>query len=77
MSLTLDFLTPTEIAALTGCRRRSDQRAWLTERAWIFEADAKGRPKVMRAYAVAKRGGTPEAKPQQWQPDFSDLAEAG
>lgn len=77
MSEPLDFLTPGELRNLTGSRIHADQRDWLIARQWIFEPDKKGRPKVLRAYAVAKLGGAPQPKAHAWQPDFSDLAEAG
>lgn len=67
-------LTPAELHDITGYWRPLGQRGWLKERAWVFECDARGRPKVLRAYAESKMGGTPEAKPAQWEPDFSDLA---
>lgn len=73
MTLTL---TRDELADLTGYKRASAQRAWLQERAWVFEVDGKGRPKVLRAYAEAKLGGKPQPKRREWKPDFSDLSPA-
>jgi hypothetical protein len=73
MSLTL---APEELVELTGYKRPSGQRAWLQERAWVFEVDAKGRPKVLRAYAEGKMG-VKNAAPKAWKPDFSDLRAAG
>lgn len=74
MSLTL---SPAELQDLTGYKRPAGQREWLIERRWLFEVDGKGRPKVSRSYAESKLGGQPEPSKRQWQPDFSDLAEAG
>lgn len=73
MSLTL---TPDELQDLTGYRRPSGQREWLQERTWVFEVDAKGRPKVLRSYAEGKMGAK-TASPKAWKPDFSDLRAAG
>ena len=71
-------LTPDDLRDLTGYKRASSQIAWLTERAWVFEIDARGRPKVLRAYADSKMGASVRpTEPKPWEPDFSDLRQAG
>jgi hypothetical protein len=59
------LLTDEEIAQLTDCPRKSDQIEELRRRGWVFEVSSKGRPKVGRAYAVGKLGGSlgPAAAP--------------
>ncbi|MDA8092310.1 MAG: DUF4224 domain-containing protein [Betaproteobacteria bacterium] len=51
------FLTPDEIAELTDRLRPAEQIEWLRAHRWVFEVGAKGRPKVLRAYALARLGG--------------------
>jgi hypothetical protein len=45
------FLTPDDLARLTGRKRRSGQVRWLVEHGWRFEVDAYGRPIVLAAEA--------------------------
>lgn len=52
-----EFLTPEEVAALTGHRRRNDQVQWLREHAWRAEVNAAGFPVVGRWYARMKLAG--------------------
>ena len=52
------FLTRDEIADLTGYQRPSAQTRWFKERGWPFEISALGEPKVLRAVAVARLGGS-------------------
>lgn len=71
------LLTAAELNELTGCKRAPGQIDWLTARAWVFERDAKGKPKVLRSYAEAKLGAKVQpAAPKAWEPDFSDLSPA-
>jgi hypothetical protein len=66
------ILTPDELAALTDSDKPAEQRAWLTQRGWVFETGKRGRPKVLRAHAEQKMGGRLSGE-KQWAPDFSDL----
>jgi len=52
------FLTTDELEDLTGYKRRSSQREWLRARAYPFELDAWGRPKVLRSHVEQRLGGT-------------------
>lgn len=45
------FLTPEQIAELTGRIRASQQLAWLRDHGWRHETNAAGRPIVMVAEA--------------------------
>ena len=56
------FLTPPELADLTGLRRPSAQYEWLRENGWPVERNAKGRPLVLRAVAEARLGAVPVEK---------------
>lgn len=69
MSLTL---TPEELFELTDDDTPAGQRAWLIERGWPFETGKRGRPKVLRSYAMARMGGSIGER-EEWRPDFSDL----
>lgn len=54
------FLFQDEIAELTGYKRPSAQIRWFKERGWPLEISARGEPKVLRAVAVARLGGSPQ-----------------
>ncbi|WP_115616771.1 DUF4224 domain-containing protein [Chromobacterium vaccinii] len=69
------FLSDEEIQALTGRKRVTLQREWLTLRGWLHEVNAAGRPVVLRAYAESrlsghKAGAIASASPQ---PNFAAL----
>lgn len=51
------FLSDKEIQALTGRKRITLQREWLTLRGWLHEVNAAGRPVVLRAYAESRLSG--------------------
>lgn len=53
------LLTPEELKALTGAERPCAVVAWLTRHGWIYETDRKGKPKVARAYFLARMTGLP------------------
>ena len=44
------FLTPDEIFDLTGLQQPCAQKKWLAANDWIFQVDARGRPKIARAF---------------------------
>jgi hypothetical protein len=56
------FLTPEELAILTGRKYAKYQIAWLTACDWAFEIDANGAPKVLRSYAEHRMGTRPPTK---------------
>ena len=69
------FLTPGELAALTGYRVRPKQAAWLRSHGWRHVIAGDGRIIVARAYAERRLVGetaTPEPAPG---PNFAALAE--
>ena len=68
------FLSPADLHDLTGYRLGAWQARWLTAHGWIFELDAFGRPRVLRAYAEGRLGLAKAAPPAQNQPDFSKWA---
>lgn len=51
------FLTDAEMQELTRRQKASAQIRWLNDRRWIYELDADGRPRVLRAHAMRKMGG--------------------
>ncbi len=64
------FLTATELAQLTGRKRRDQQRAWLLEHGYKFELNADERPVVLRSVVEARLGG--KLKPTN-EPDWGAL----
>lgn len=58
-----NYLSASELAELVGCKpgQRCRMQAWLTKSRWKFEVDARGLPKVARAYHDRKMGITEEA----------------
>lgn len=71
------FLTPTELAELTGYQRHADQRKWLTARGWLFETSATGRPVVARSYAESRLGGsTISRNTSTWSPNVAAIRKA-
>jgi hypothetical protein len=70
-----DFLTQDEISELTGKKRPAVQIAWLSEKGWVFETNAAGRPIIHRDSARYRMGGaTQTPQPIGKQPNFSALA---
>lgn len=53
------FLTPDELAELTGCKRKSGQIAWLKARRYPFEVNKTGHPKVLRETVFARMQAKP------------------
>jgi|JI8StandDraft_1071087.scaffolds.fasta_scaffold1412152_1 hypothetical protein len=56
------FLNAEEIAELTGRKRVHLQLEWLTQRGWLHEVNAAGRPIILRNYAENRLSGR---KPNQ------------
>lgn len=56
------FLTPDDIAILTGRKQPKRQIAWLVENGWKFAVGADGLPKVAQSYAEERMGAKPEKK---------------
>lgn len=71
-----EFLTPEELAEVTGCKLPSSQREWLERNGWRFVVNAAQRPVVGRWYARMKLAGVDPGKPKDeaWVPDFSTLS---
>lgn len=72
-----EFLTPEEMAELTGYSRTAQQKDWLDKNGLHYKVNAAGRPIVNRLYArMAMAGVTPTAAGMTstaWTPDFSVL----
>ena len=51
------FLTPSEVAGLTGYTKKSAQLRWLTAERFAFVVGGDGEPKVLRAAVTARLGG--------------------
>lgn len=60
------FLTPADLANLTGYTRQSAQLRWLRAHAWPHEIGGDGRPKVLQSYVERRLGGvdSPRREPQ-------------
>jgi hypothetical protein len=58
------FVSPTDIATLTGYKRQASQIAWLRAHGWVFEIGADGRPKVLQSYAERRLGGV-DSRPRE------------
>lgn len=77
------ILTDAELRDLTGYpkdpqstkRRYADQRRWLTDRGWLFEVAATGKPVVMRSYAEGRLGAMPTSK--TWTPQLAAMGARG
>ena len=54
------FLTPDELADLTGLKRPSAQFRWLDRAGWPVEKDRHGRPLLLRSVVMARLGGVPD-----------------
>lgn len=69
------FLSAEEIAALTGRTRVGLQCKWLTQRGWLHEVNAAGRPVVLRAYAEQRLSGVQNRQglPDHQSPNFNAL----
>lgn len=66
------FLTPDELAELTGYQLHAYQRRWLAAHGWKFETAATGRPVVLRAHAES-RMLDPAKSPAQWSPNLAAI----
>jgi hypothetical protein len=53
------FLSDDELHDLTGLRRPGAQLAWLRSNGWPVVADAKGRPRLLRAVVESRMGAVP------------------
>jgi len=73
------FLTPVELAELTGRKLASAQRRWLAENKYLFVQNANGRPIVARGHVMARLGAAPDesvaALPGP-RPNFAALTKA-
>lgn len=69
------FLTPDDIAALTGYKLPAHQRRWLTRNGYPFEMAASGRPVVARSFVETRLGGK-MAAPVKTMPNFAALKAA-
>ncbi|MCO5096450.1 MAG: DUF4224 domain-containing protein [Rhodocyclaceae bacterium] len=67
------FLTPDELAELTGYARPFDQRRWLEVEGWVFAQNAARRPIVSRAYAETRLGGATVTDARPVKPNFDAL----
>lgn len=51
------FLTPEEVAELTGYKRYGAQIRWLTAHKYGFAVGGDGHPKVLRQVVIGRMGG--------------------
>ena len=73
-----EFLTPEELAEVTGYKHPGSQREWLDANGWPYVLNAARRPIVGRYFARMRLAGVqPTANSgtaPAWKPDFSALA---
>lgn len=69
------FLTPDELATLTGYKLPCHQRAWLEKRGWVFVENRTRKPIVSRTYAEQRLGAVmhDDARQATVQPNFAAL----
>ena len=72
---TSTFLTPDELATMTGYKLPCHQRGWLEKRGWIFVENRSRKPIVSRVYAEQRLGAIrhDDAPQQIMQPNFTTL----
>ena len=56
------FMTPDEVADMTGYLRPKDQVRWLQDEKFGYVIGADGKPKVLRQVVLARLGGHAEKK---------------
>ncbi len=56
------FLTPDEVADMTGYTKQSAQIRWLTAERFGFVVSSSGAPKVLRAVVVSRLGSEQSKK---------------
>lgn len=56
------FMTPDEVADMTGYLRPKDQVRWLQAEKFGYLIGADGKPKVLRQVVLARLGGYAEKK---------------
>ncbi|MFO3723976.1 DUF4224 domain-containing protein [Pseudomonas sp. HLMP] len=56
------FMTPDEVADMTGYLRPKDQVRWLEKWKFGYVIGADGKPKVLRQVVLARLGGHAEKK---------------
>lgn len=52
------FMTPDEVADMTGYIRPKDQLKWLDAERFGYVVGADGKPKVLRQVVIARLGGS-------------------
>jgi hypothetical protein len=78
--LDTEFLSPEELAEITGYKHIASQREWLDANGWKYVLNAARRPIVGRWFARMHLAGVrpsemPGCQPAAWQPDFSVLGQ--
>lgn len=72
-----EFLTPEELAEITGYQKAAGQKEWLDRNAWAYVVTGAGRPIVGRWFARLRLAGvqpTATGVEPAWKPDFSALS---
>lgn len=73
-----EFLTPEELAEVTGYRNSGSQREWLDANGWQYVLNAARRPVVGRYFARLRLAGVQPAASgalaPAWTPDFTAIA---
>ena len=58
----ISFLSPEQVAALTGYTRMSAQRRWLIEHEYPFDVGGDGNLKVLEQVVLARLGAVQQKK---------------
>lgn len=71
--LASETLTETELTAITGYSRPTEQRRWLDSERWVYHKNRAGHPVVGRIYARMRMAGiAPKSAPADaWSLDLS------
>lgn len=72
-----EFLTPEELAEVTGYKHPGSQKEWLDRNGWAYVVTGAGRPVVGRWFARMRLAGvqpTATGTESAWKPDFSALS---
>lgn len=56
------FLSPEELAQLTGCKVGGYQCRWLARHGYRFERASNGKPVILRSHVEARLSGTEPPK---------------
>ncbi len=71
------FLSQEDLRSLTGYKRPTDQRRWLSKRGWAFEVSANGKNQVLLEEASNRMLSNTSRRASSSEPDLSVLRGPG